>query len=111
MEFDEWELPARFALADRGIGYHASTPLIAHVRAHCRRTGQSPLEAFGDPRRFAAAVAPGRPARAHHHLAGCPHRGGLRCLLAWYRGATAGRHRGRTPGRAVARSVVSVSGT
>ncbi|WP_430787916.1 hypothetical protein [Actinoplanes sp. G11-F43] len=66
--FDQWELPARFALADRGIGYYASEPIIADARAHCRDTGQSPVEAFGDPQEFANAAVRSRMQRPSAYL-------------------------------------------
>ncbi|WP_092541511.1 hypothetical protein [Actinoplanes derwentensis] len=68
--FEQWELSARFALADRGIGYYGSEPIIADVRAHCLATGQSPGEAFGDPRQFAAATVRGRMQRPSAYLSG-----------------------------------------
>lgn len=59
--FETWELPARIALSDQGIGHHAANPLIEDVRDHCRRTGESPFETFGDPREFAARTAAEQP--------------------------------------------------
>ncbi|MCO8274091.1 hypothetical protein M1L60_26165 [Actinoplanes sp. TRM 88003] len=60
--FETWELPARIALGDQGIGYHTANPIIEDVRAHCERTGQSPFEAYGDPREFAVRAAAEQPA-------------------------------------------------
>lgn len=68
--FDQWELSARFALADRGIGYYASEPIIAGARAHCRDTGRSPVEAFGEPREFADDTVRGRMDRPSAYLTG-----------------------------------------
>ena len=59
--FEAWELPARLALSDQGLGYHAANPIIADVRAHCEYTGESPYEAFGDPLQFAAITAAEQP--------------------------------------------------
>ncbi|GAA0561619.1 hypothetical protein GCM10010172_51030 [Paractinoplanes ferrugineus] len=59
--FEAWELKARIALGDQGMGYHAANPIIADVRAHCEYTGESPYEAFGDPREFAATTAADQP--------------------------------------------------
>ncbi|MGK5683471.1 hypothetical protein [Actinoplanes sp. URMC 104] len=59
--FEAWELPARMALGDLGLGFHAADPIIEDARAHCLRTGESPYEAFGDPREFAAAVVAEQP--------------------------------------------------
>jgi hypothetical protein len=59
--FEAWELPARMALGDRGLGYHAANPIIADVRAHCEYTGESPYEAFGDPKQFAETTAAEQP--------------------------------------------------
>jgi hypothetical protein len=59
--FETWELPARMALSDQGLGYHAANPIIADVRAHCEYTGESPYEAFGDPKQFAATTAAEQP--------------------------------------------------
>ncbi|MBM2614991.1 hypothetical protein JIG36_05390 [Actinoplanes sp. LDG1-06] len=55
--FESWELPARLALGDLGVGYHTANPIIEDARAHCESTGQSPYEAFGEPRVFAARAA------------------------------------------------------
>ncbi|GAB2602221.1 hypothetical protein Aab01nite_62840 [Paractinoplanes abujensis] len=60
--FESWELPARMALGDQGVRYHEATPIIDHVKDHCLRTGQSPYEAFGEPREFAARAAAQVPA-------------------------------------------------
>jgi hypothetical protein len=60
--FEQWELSARMALGDQGVGYHAATPLIEDARAHCAATGQDPREAFGSPEEFAAAAAEEQPA-------------------------------------------------
>ncbi|GAA1594762.1 hypothetical protein [Actinoplanes couchii] len=68
--FEQWELSARFALADRGIGYYGSEPIIADVRAHCLATGQSPAEAFGDPQRFAEDTVRNRMQRPGAYLSG-----------------------------------------
>ncbi|GIM89873.1 hypothetical protein Ato02nite_016660 [Paractinoplanes toevensis] len=59
--FEGWELKARIALGDEGLGYHAANPIIADVRAHCEYTGESPYEAFGDPKEFAATTAAEQP--------------------------------------------------
>ncbi|HWS38734.1 MAG TPA: hypothetical protein VN408_39105 [Actinoplanes sp.] len=68
--FEQWEMSARFALADRGIGYYGSEPIIAGVRAHCLATGQSPAEAFGDPRQFADDTMRSRMQRPSVYLTG-----------------------------------------
>lgn len=60
--FDTWEASARSALAERGIGYHEATPLIADARAHYERSGKDVLRALGSPQQFAADVADDRPA-------------------------------------------------
>ncbi|RSM48495.1 hypothetical protein DMB66_46280 [Actinoplanes sp. ATCC 53533] len=59
--FEGWELKARIALSDQGLGYHAANPIIADVRAHCEYTGESPYEAFGEPKDFAATTAAEQP--------------------------------------------------
>ena len=59
--FEAWELKARIALGDHGLGYHATSPIIADVRGHCEYTGESPYEAFGDPTDFAATTAAEQP--------------------------------------------------
>lgn len=66
--FEAWELSARLALADLGVGYHAAAPLIEQARAHCEATGQSPREAFGSPGEFAAAAAAEQPAEAREEV-------------------------------------------
>ena len=58
---DKWELSARAALADRGIGYHEATPVIEQARAHCAAGGGDPWEVLGAPEQFAADVAADRP--------------------------------------------------
>ncbi|MBB2940985.1 hypothetical protein FB565_000689 [Actinoplanes lutulentus] len=60
--FDRWELEARQALADRGIGYGEATPLIEDARAHHDESGQDPWESLGAPLDFAAEVAADQPA-------------------------------------------------
>jgi hypothetical protein len=59
--FERWEIPARVAMSDRGIGYHVANPIIAEVKAHCAYTGQSPQDAFGSPQEFAAVTAAEQP--------------------------------------------------
>lgn len=59
--FEAWELSARLALGDQGLGYHAAGPIIAEVRAHCEHTGESPYEAYGDPAEFAVTTAAEQP--------------------------------------------------
>ncbi|ROO58501.1 hypothetical protein EDC02_0261 [Micromonospora sp. Llam0] len=71
--FERWEIPARFALSDRGVGYHLANPIIADVQAHCAYTGQSPYDAFGSPEEFALVAAAEQPA----HLRENPDRNGL----------------------------------
>lgn len=71
--FERWELPARLALGDRGVGHHLANPIIADVQAHCAYTGQSPYEAFGSPEEFAMVAAAEQPA----HLRDNPDRDGL----------------------------------
>lgn len=70
--FTKWELAARHAMSERGIGYHTATPLIAEAKAHYQQSGQSPEEVLGSPREFAAAAAASRPvaARAGHDVHG-----------------------------------------
>ncbi|MFY1655155.1 hypothetical protein ACN27J_30275 [Solwaraspora sp. WMMB762] len=70
--FERWELPARLALSDRGVGYHLANPIIADVQAHCAYTGQSPYDAFGSPEEFAMVAAAEQPA----HLRDNPDRDG-----------------------------------
>ncbi|MBL7253008.1 hypothetical protein [Paractinoplanes lichenicola] len=60
--FESWELPARIALSDQGVRYHEATPIIENVKDHCARTGESPYEAFGEPRDFAVRAAADVPA-------------------------------------------------
>ncbi|GIF13690.1 hypothetical protein [Actinoplanes teichomyceticus] len=60
--FDRWELIARTALSDHGIGYHEATPLIEDARSHHEQSGVDPWQALGPPERFAADVAAARPA-------------------------------------------------
>ncbi|MEV6599808.1 hypothetical protein AB0M36_23580 [Actinoplanes sp. NPDC051346] len=55
--FEQWEVRARLALADRGVGDHLATPIIADVKEHCAYSGESPAEAFGEPEDFAAVAA------------------------------------------------------
>ena len=59
--FDTWEWSARLALAERGIGYHEATPLIADARTHYEYSGQDLLRTLGSPEEFAAEVAADRP--------------------------------------------------
>lgn len=58
---DRWEVAARTALAERGIGYHEATPLIEDARAHWESGGGDPWEVLGAPEQFAADVAADRP--------------------------------------------------
>lgn len=60
--FERWELLARTALDDRGIGYHEATPLIEQARSDYEQSGADPWEALGSPTDFAADVAAGQPA-------------------------------------------------
>ncbi|WFE27175.1 hypothetical protein O7623_28670 [Solwaraspora sp. WMMD791] len=71
--FERWEIPARLALSDQGVGYHLANPIIADVQAHCVYTGQSPYDAFGSPEEFAMVAAAEQPA----HLRENPDRHGL----------------------------------
>ncbi|MEU4693480.1 hypothetical protein [Actinoplanes sp. NPDC023714] len=59
--FDRWELAARQALVDRGIGYREATPMIEEARAHHADSGQDPWEALGSPDDFASGVADAYP--------------------------------------------------
>ena len=59
--FDMWELSARSALADRGIGYHEATPVIDDARSHHEQSGQDPWQVLGTPQEFAADMAADRP--------------------------------------------------
>ena len=59
--FDRWELAARTALSERGVGYHDATPLIRDARAHVEGEGRDPWEVLGPPEQFAADVAVDRP--------------------------------------------------
>jgi hypothetical protein len=54
--FERWELQARVALADEGIGHRVVDPLIEKAKADCEESGQNPWEAVGTPEEFAAAV-------------------------------------------------------
>ena len=60
--FDRWELAARTALSERGVGYHEATPLIRDARAHVEAGGGDPWKVLGPPERFAVDVAADRPA-------------------------------------------------
>ncbi|MEU4563912.1 hypothetical protein AB0F72_36505 [Actinoplanes sp. NPDC023936] len=60
--FERWELLARTALSDRGIGYHEATPLIEQARSDYEQSGADPWEALGPPTGFAADVAAAQPA-------------------------------------------------
>lgn len=61
--FDKWEYSARFALAERGIGYHQATPLIKDARMHYEHSGDhDPEQVLGPPQQFAADVAADQPA-------------------------------------------------
>ncbi|WP_433531683.1 hypothetical protein ACQPYA_06220 [Micromonospora sp. CA-263727] len=66
--FERWELPARLALGDQGIGYHLANPIIADVRAHCEFSGQNPYDAFGSPEEFALAAAADQPAHLRENV-------------------------------------------
>jgi hypothetical protein len=59
--FESWELQARVALADQGIGHRVVDPLIEHAKADCEESGQTPWEAIGSPEEFAATVATEHP--------------------------------------------------
>ncbi|MFY1695350.1 hypothetical protein [Solwaraspora sp. WMMA2101] len=71
--FERWEIPARLALSDQGVGHHLANPIIADVQAHCAYTGQSPYDAFGSPEELAMVAAAEQPA----HLRENPDRHGL----------------------------------
>ncbi|MEU8243333.1 hypothetical protein AB0C07_34185 [Actinoplanes missouriensis] len=60
--FERWELLARTALDDRGIGYHEATPLIEQARSDYEQSGADPWEALGSPTDFAADIADSQPA-------------------------------------------------
>jgi hypothetical protein len=68
MTFEQWELSARIALSDRGIGYDVATPIIDEARAHHAATGEDPREAFGTPDEFAATAAAEAPAHLREEV-------------------------------------------
>ncbi|MEU4419860.1 hypothetical protein AB0F81_04490 [Actinoplanes sp. NPDC024001] len=59
--FDHWEGKARWALAERGIGYHRATPFIEEARGHHAAAGGDAREVLGAPEQFAADVAAANP--------------------------------------------------
>jgi hypothetical protein len=61
-DFDGWELAARQALLERGVGHQEANPLIEEARAHHADSGRDPWEALGSPADFAAGVAAEQPA-------------------------------------------------
>jgi hypothetical protein len=60
--FDRWEVSARLALGEHGIGYHDATVVIEEARQHWADSGEDPWRALGTPAEFAADVAESRPA-------------------------------------------------
>ena len=76
--FGTWEQQFLAALRVRDIGDPAIGAALAEVEAHCARSGQTPYDAFGSPREYAAsltfpaeAAVSGRPSVATIVLGAC----------------------------------------
>ena len=71
--FESWELQARLALAQRGIGRPVVDPLIEGARADCEESGQSAWETeelVAEARSHSAATAEESPAAEFGLVAG-----------------------------------------
>lgn len=60
---DPWRDDFLVELRLRDVPGRRIGDLLAEVEAHCAESGEHPAEAFGEPRAYAAVVAPGRPLR------------------------------------------------
>ncbi len=57
-----WSIPFAMTLRSLGVSGAAIGAAVREVESHCAESGQSPLDAFGDPVEYAGSLAPQAPA-------------------------------------------------